>query len=181
MYDAAIGMYIMSDRLSMFTVMQGVLMAFLFIGANWYMWISIKRVPGHEKYLLPMKIIFVLLFAASAIWYAPRHFFATMQVEPYMIPDGMTKEAYIASVELPGALSYLALMNAKNPAAVVLIVGSLINWILYRIACAKGGVPFGKINPLTQYVLIFLSVRDIWLMTLMGPYRELARKDWHVY
>lgn len=181
MYDAAIGMYIMSDRLSMFMLMQGLLIGFLFIGANYYMWISVKRVEGHEKYLTPMKVGFVLLFICSAIWYSPRHFFATMMLEPGMLPAGMTKEAYLAATELPGPLSIFALMQAKNTAATFMVLISLCNYIIYRIACTKGKIVYGKVNPLSQYILVFLVFSDIWLMTLMGAIRELARKNFHVY
>jgi len=180
-YDAAIGMYIMSDRLSMFMLMQGILVGFLFVGANFYMWISIKRVSGHEKYLLPMKIGFILVFICAAIWYSPRHWFATMSIEPGIIPEGMTKAAYIAETELPSHLTVFALMFAKNLAALCMVLVSLINYILYRVACAKGKLEFGKINPLSQYVLIFLAFSDIWLMTWMGAIRSLARRDYHIY
>ncbi|MFQ5900272.1 MAG: cytochrome ubiquinol oxidase subunit I [Thermodesulfobacteriota bacterium] len=180
-YDAAIGMYIMSDRLSMFMLMQAVLIGFLFVGANLYMWISVKRVEGHEKYLLPMKVGFVLLFGAAAVWYAPRHFFATMMLEPGMIPAGMTKDAYMAAIELPGNLSKFALMGAKVPASGFMLLITLVNYILYRVACKRGKIAYGKVNPLAQYVLVFLAFSDIWLMTLMGGIRELARKNFHVY
>ncbi|MFQ5559966.1 MAG: glycine zipper family protein [Nitrospinota bacterium] len=180
-YDAAIGMYIMSDRLSMFMLMQGLLIGFLFIGANFYMYVSMKRVTGHEKYLLPMKIGFILVFVCAAIWYVPRHFFATMSVEPGMVPEGSTKEAFLLATELPPHLNVFALMFAKNTAAVLMVFVSLVNFILYRIACAKGELRFGKINPLSQYILVFLVFSDIWLMTWMGALRSLARRDWHIY
>jgi cytochrome bd-type quinol oxidase subunit 1 len=180
-YDAAIGMYIMSDRLSMMMLMQGMLIGFLFVGANFYMYVSLKRVSGHEKYLLPMKIGFVLIFCCAAIWYSPRHFFATMSLEPGMLPEGMEKEAYLKTVELPPNLSIFALMFAKNSAATSMVFLSLLNYIIYRVACAKGKLEFGKVNPLSQYILVFLVFSDIWLMTWMGGIRSLARRDYHIY
>ncbi len=180
-YDAAIGMYIMSDRLSMFMLMQAILVGVLFIGSNFYMWLSMKRIEGAEKYLPVMKVGFVLIFICAAIWYTPRHFFATMVMEPGMMPEGMTKQAYMSMVELPGTLTFMALMKAKNSAAIIMLAVSLTNYILYRKAIKVGRIVYGKINPLSQYVLVFLAFSDIWLMSLMGAIRELARMNYHVY
>lgn len=180
-YDASIGMYIMSDRLSMFMLVQAVLIGFLFIGSNYYIWVSTKRIEGVRGYLRGMKITYVLMFACAAIWFAPRHFFATMLLEPGMVPAAMTKDAYLATTELPGALAFVALMKSKNTAAALLVLLTLLNFILYRLAVKKGTIEYGKINPVSQYTLIFLAFSSTWLMGLMGAIRELARKNYHVY
>ncbi|VAX23050.1 hypothetical protein MNBD_NITROSPINAE02-153 [hydrothermal vent metagenome] len=180
-YDAAIGMYIMSDRLSMFMLVQAVLIGFLFVGSCYYIWVSTKRIEGAETYLKIMRYTFLLMFVCAAIWFAPRHFFATMIIEPGMVPEGMTDKEYLAATELPGNLAFVALMKAKNTAALILIGTVLFNYILYRIAVKKGRIIYGKINPISQYVLIFLAFSDVWLMALMGTIRELARKNYHVY
>ena len=39
----------------------------------------------------------------------------------------------------------------------------------------------GKINPISQYVLIFIAVTFTWLMGLMGYVRSGLRQHWHVY
>ncbi len=75
----------------------------------------------------------------------------------------------------------MALMKAKNTAALVLIFLTLLNFVLYRIAVKKGRIIYGKINPVSQYTLIFLAFSSTWLMGLMGAIRELARKNYHVY
>lgn len=180
-YDASIGMYIMSDRLSMFMLVQAILIGFLFIGSNYYIWVSTKRIEGVAKYLRGMKYTYVLMFVCAAIWFAPRHFFATMLLEPGMVPAAMTKDAYLVSTELPGTLAFMALMKAKNTAATVLIFLTLLNYILYRTAVKKGKIVYGKIDPVSQYTLIFLAFSSTWLMGLMGALRELARKNYHVY
>ena len=180
-YDAAIGMYIMSDRLSMFMLVQAVLIGFLFIGSNYYMWVSMKRIEGAEKYLKIMRFTFVILFVCAAIWFAPRHYFATMLIEPGMVPEGMTKEEFLANTELPGTLAWVALMKSKNTAALTMILTTLFNYILYRVAIKKGKIVWGRINPVSQYILVFLAFSDVWLMSLMGSIRELSRKNYHVY
>ncbi len=170
-YDATIGMYIMSDRESMFMLVQGLLVGTMFSASNIYMWVSMKRIENAERFFPAMKFGFILIVISAAIWFTPRRFFATMMPEPGM-NDAMV---------LPDDLAFMALMVAKNTAAFALVTVTLINYIFYTIATRTGKVHYGKINPLGVYVLIFLGFADIWLMSWMGTIRELSRMNWHIY
>ncbi len=180
-YDASLGIYMMSDRLSMFFEMQGILVGLLFLAANYYMWLSIRRVEGSERFALPMKLGFALVFLGNAIWVTPRHFFATMILEPGMLPSGMTEEAFIAQMELPAHLGFMALMPSKNTAAAWTALVTLINYVFYRIALRRGRITWGEIETPAQYALILLAFAAIWTMGLMGAVRSLIRKSFHVY
>ena len=170
-YDANIGMYIMSDRESMFMLVQGLLVGTMFSVSNIYMWVSMKRIENAQRFFPAMKFGFVLIVISATIWFTPRRFFATMLPEPGMNPD----------MVLPDNLAFLALMVSKNTAAFCLVTVTFINYIFYTIATKTGKVHYGKINPLGPYVLIFLGFSDIWLMSWMGTIRELSRMDWHIY
>ncbi|MBI5599436.1 MAG: cytochrome ubiquinol oxidase subunit I [Deltaproteobacteria bacterium] len=180
-YDASIGAYMMSDRLSMYMLVQGVLVGFIFIGSNYYIWLSTQRIVGGLKYMRWMKYTYVVMFVCAAIWFMPTHFFATMVLEPGMVPAWMTKEAYLVATQLPGNIAYLVLMPAKKIAAFFLVFLTLLNFVLYRIAVWRGKIEYGKINPVSQFTLIFVTFSSTWLMGLMGSIRELARKNYHVY
>ena len=170
-YDATIGMYIMSDRESMFMLVQGLLVGTMFSASNIYMWVSMKRIENAQRFFPAMKFGFVLIVISATIWFTPRRFFATMLPEPGMNPD----------MVLPDNLAFLALMVSKNTAAFCLVTVTFINYIFYTIATKTGKVHYGKINPLGPYVLIFLGFSDIWLMSWMGTIRELSRMNWHIY
>ncbi len=170
-YDATIGMYIMSDRESMFMLVQGLLVGTMFSASNIYMWVSMKRIENAQRFFPAMKFGFVLIIISAAIWFTPRRFFATMLPEPGMNPD----------MVLPDNLAFLALMISKNTAAFCLVTVTFINYIFYTIATKTGKVHYGKVNPLGPYVLIFLGFSDIWLMSWMGTIRELSRMNWHIY
>lgn len=180
-YDASLGIYMMSDRLSMFFEMQGMLVGTLFLAANYYMWLSVRRIEGGERFFRPMKIGFALIFLCSAVWVTPRHFFATMVLEPGMLPAGMTEEAFLAATELPGHLGFLALMVAKNTAALLIALVTLANYLFYRRAIRGGQITWGRIEAPSQYALILLAFVAIWTMGLMGAVRSLIRKSFHVY
>jgi cytochrome bd-type quinol oxidase subunit 1 len=180
-YDASLGIYMMSDRLSMFFEMQGILIGSLFLAGNYYIWLSMKRIEGAERFSGVIKVGFALIFVCNAIWITPRHWFATMIVEPGMLPAGLTEAEYIASMELPPHLGFLALMPAKNTAAALTILITLVNYVLYRLALRRGQVSWGAIDPRSQFALIFLAFNAIWTMGLMGAVRSLVRKHYHIY
>lgn len=180
-YDASLGIYMMSDRLSMFFEMQGILIGSLFLAGNYYIWLSLRRVTGAERFLPVVRASFAVILLCNAIWVTPRHFFATMILEPGMLPAGISEAEYLARTELPPHLGFLALMPAKNTAAALTIVVTWVNYALYRTALRRGHITWGAIDPRAQYTLIFLAFNAIWTMGLMGAVRELIRKHFHVY
>ena len=56
-----------------------------------------------------------------------------------------------------------------------------IDVLMYRNAKSLGETRWGRIHPVSQYVLIFLAVTFTWLMGLMGYVRSGLRQHWHVY
>ena len=62
-----------------------------------------------------------------------------------------------------------------------MIAVTAIDVLMYRNARSLGEVNWGRINPVSQYVLIFLAVTFTWLMGLMGYVRSGLRQHWHVY
>jgi cytochrome d ubiquinol oxidase subunit I len=173
-YDASLGIYLMSDRLSMFFEMQGILIGLGFLALNYYIWLSMRRIEGAARFASAIKVGFVLIFIGSAIWVTPRHFFATM------IPDpGVTLD--VGAMELPAHLGFMALMPAKNSAALWIIAVTLVNYVLYNVSMRRGKITWGEIEAPSQYALILLGFTAIWTMSLMGAVRSLMRKSFHVY
>jgi cytochrome bd-type quinol oxidase subunit 1 len=58
---------------------------------------------------------------------------------------------------------------------------TVIDVLMYRNAKQLGETRWGRIHPVSQYVLIFLAVTFTWLMGLMGYVRSGLRQHWHVY
>ena len=127
-----------------------------------------------------VKAAFLMVIIGNAIWMTPHAFVATQALEP---DDG--------SLSLPHAelnlgfvtvsWDMLALMPAKNAAAFTLVFVTIVNYILYNRAIRQGRIQWGKIDFISQFVLVFLAFSAIWTMGLMGAVRELTRKYFHVY
>ncbi len=62
-----------------------------------------------------------------------------------------------------------------------MVAVTVIDVLLFRNAKKSGEANWGKIAPISQYVLIFIAVTFTWLMGLMGYVRSGLRQHWHVY
>lgn len=173
-YDAAISTFMMADKLSSFFVMQGVLVVLLFVGANYYMWLSMQRIEGALRFTKYMKSVFAAVLVSGFIWIIPQNFLPDLLTNP---PPGVP----IEEVVLPERVIFLGLMMAKALAVTAIIIMTFITYLLYRRARITGVIHWGRINPISQYVLIFISAIAVYLMGLMGAVRELARQDYHIY
>jgi hypothetical protein len=133
---------------------------------------ALSKVPGLKNFTVSaftmVKIGFLMIVVADAIWMTPHGFVAT---------QGLATEEN----ELPSWAGELALMPAKNAAAFTLVFLTVVNYILYNRAIKRGTIMWGKIDFASQFVLIFLAFSAIWTMGLMGAVRSLTRKYYHVY
>ncbi len=173
LYDANIATFQMADKLSSFFVMQGLLVSLLFLGANYYMWMSIRRISGAERFQGYMRPIFTVIFVGGVIWIVPQNFF----------PDLTTQTPGVAleDIVLPERAGFLGLMMAKALAVTAIIIFTFVTYVVYRRALAQGTIRWGEIAPQAQYALVFVPAVAVYLMGLMGAIRELSRQDWHVY
>ncbi|MEE9247625.1 MAG: cytochrome ubiquinol oxidase subunit I [Dehalococcoidia bacterium] len=173
-YDASIATFMMADKLSTFFVMQGLLVSLLFLGANYYMWMSIRRITGSEAYLVYMKPTFGVIIVGAVIWLTPQNFLPDLTTPA---PEGVSETALF----VPERVVFLGLMMAKAIAVTAIILFTFLTYMVYRRAMAKGKMRWGEIAPQAQYALVFVPAVAVYLMGLMGAIRELARQDWHVY
>jgi len=173
LYDANIATFQMADKLSSFFVMQGLLVSLLFLGVNYYMWMSIRRIDGAERFSRYMRPIFGVIVAGGIVWIIPQNFY----------PDLTTQTPGVAleDIVLPERAGFLGLMMAKALAVTAIIILTFVTYMVYRRAMALGAVRWGEIAPQAQYALVFVPAVVVYLMGLMGAIRELSRQDWHVY
>jgi hypothetical protein len=82
---------------------------------------------------------------------------------------------------LPERFAFLGLMVAKALAVTAIIIMTFVTYLLYRRARATGRILWGRIDPMGQYVLIFIPAVAVYLMGLMGAIRSFTRMDYHVY
>lgn len=167
-YDASISTLLMADKLSWFFEIQGVLVGLMFLGANYYMWLSIKRIQGGERFSKLMKISFAIMFVGTAIWITPQAFLPDLTSSP-------SGSLSITDLAIPANFAFLGMMMAKAIAVTAIVILTFVTYLVYRRALATGSIAWGKIDVRAQYTLIFLPALAIYTMGLMGAIRELAR------
>jgi amino acid permease len=174
LYDASISTLLMADKLSWFFEVQGILVVLLFLGANYYMWLSLQRIAGGARFLRYMKTTFVVIFVAAVVWVTPQNFLADLTS---LAPAGVGMEELV----IPEGAAFMGLMMAKGLAVTAIIIMTFVSYLLYRRAMATGTVIWGRIDTKSQFVLLFIPTVAVFLMGLMGAIREMARQDFHVF
>ena len=143
----------------------------------------IAKIPPFRKWTVSptttIKLGFLMLIFGNAIWMTPHAFVATQALS--------THETELPDTEFfnIGAWVYsatdLALMPTKNVAVALIVLVTIINFVIYNRAIRRGRIQWGKIDFVSQFVLIFLAFSAIYTMSLMGTVRSLLRKYFHVY
>jgi cytochrome bd ubiquinol oxidase subunit I len=139
-----------------------------------------KLIPWTVSSRTMVKTAFMMVIIGNAIWMTPHAFVATQALAP---DDGSLSlphtEVSLGFITLDWSM--LALMPAKNAAAFTLVFVTIVNYIMYNRALRQGRIVWGKIDFVSQFVLVFLAFSAIWTMGLMGAVRELTRKYFHVF
>jgi len=117
---------------------------------------KIPQVPWVKK----GNIIMVALFAIAA------SYIIFLGVYGYFVPANIR-----VGLSVPQVLSTLS----------VIVLGSLLDGIMYRRAETVGPIEWGDMPRRSQYILFLLAVSFTWLMGLMGYVRSGVRQHWHVY
>ena len=69
-YDASICPYMMADQLSMFFEMQGAMVGLIFLGSNYYIWLSMKRIQGVEQVRISGLVMLAVILMPVVMGYA---------------------------------------------------------------------------------------------------------------
>ena len=80
-YDFSFCPYMMADQLSMFFEMQGIMIGLLFLGINYYSWLSVKRIEGADSVRITILAPIVLVVLLPVMMWVMNH---------YWIPDPMS-------------------------------------------------------------------------------------------
>lgn len=152
-YSPQMGTTLMGGAFSWLFIIQAVLIAALFISANYYMWLGLGRIPGghrYYKYLLAME---VLIFLAMAVW-----------MTPHTLVASLAEARRMGAAHHP-LLGVLGVMSAKNTAVNVAILTTFVSFVLYRRANKrrKATRPAGGLSG-----PIFLAVLSLFPILFCG-------------
>lgn len=239
-YDQTMGITLMGGVLSWGWILQGVIIAVIFLSLNYYLWIGMERMEGAERYrkfILPLLAIITLCLM---IWFTPHSLVATQEearkigstFHPLLSVLGImtAKNTAVNIMLLATYISFVIYRRSNKIATIswvktgnlmfwgivataaifiiylgikgyfvetqvriiystyqvlfvlfVLVVGTIMDVLIYKDAKIIGPTKWGKMPVRSQYILIIIAVSFTWLMGLMGFIRSSSRLNWHVY
>lgn len=146
------GVTMMGGLLTWLFVVQALTVGALFLGINYYIWQSIGRIPGGERYQPYFKAIVYGLMASFLVWFTP-HTLA-------MTPSEMKA---VGAAQHP-VIGYFGVMSAKNGAINVMICLTVLSYLLYRRANRVLTISWASIgNAVLVALFVFGLVNIIWL------------------
>ncbi len=121
-FSSVMGNNMMGGAFSWTFIVQAILIGMLFIGANFYLWSGMQRIPGAERYQGYIKYINFVLLLCFAVWLTPHN----LPLSP--------EEQIVMGGQYHPVLKYLGLMSAKNAAVNFIIISTFFSFLLYRRA-----------------------------------------------
>ncbi len=146
----------MGGTFSWLFIIQAVLIGNLFLAANYYLWVSMERIPGAERYHRFIKYLLASIAICFLVWATPHSLVATIEEARQM-----------GGAHHP-MLGVLGVMSAKNTAVNVLILTTFLSFLLYRRANKKPTVSWAKTGNRVQFGIFAVSVGVVVFLGVYG-------------
>ena len=104
-------------------IIQAILIGFIFLGGNYYLWSGMQRIKGAERYEKYIKYMLVILIVCFIIW-----------LTPHNLPLSAEEKDAMGGEQYHPILKYLGLMSAKNAVVNLIILTTFFGFLLYRRA-----------------------------------------------
>jgi len=158
-FSQSMGVTMMGGLLTWLFVVQALLIGALFLGVNYYLWQSMARLRGGERYQPYYQLLLGVLMLALFIWLTPH---------TVMMSGSEVKAMGGASHPVVGNYG---VMSAKNGAVNILILVTTLSFIYYRRAnrtmvvswVKKGNILIGALFLLGSLNIIGLSAYGFYL------------------
>jgi cytochrome bd ubiquinol oxidase subunit I len=158
-FSQSMGVTMMGGLLTWLFVVQALLVGVLFLGINYYLWQSMGRLRGGERYQVYLKYLVYALFACLVVWFTPH----TMLLSP-------SEVRAMGGAQHPVIGNY-GVMSAKNGAINVMMCLTALSYIFYRRAnrtitvswAPLGNAILGAVFSVGILHIVWLSVYGFYL------------------
>jgi hypothetical protein len=158
-FSQSMGVTMMGGLLTWLFVVQALLIGVLFLGINFYIWQSMARLSGGERYHPYYRMLLTVFMVALVIWLTPHTVFMSASEVKAM-----------GGAQHPVVGNY-GVMSAKNGAINIMILVTTMSFLYYRRAnrtivvpwATKGNILMGAIFLLGALNIIWLSVYGYYL------------------
>ena len=152
------GITMMGGMLSWLFVIQAITVGVLFLGINYYIWQSMGRISGGERYQPFFKGIVFALMLCFLVWFTP-HTIA-------MTPSEMKA---MGAAQHP-VIGQFGVMSAKNGAINVMICLTALSYVLYRRANHIVRVSWARFGNIGMAFLFIVGIGNVLWLAIYGFY-----------
>lgn len=159
-FSQSLGVTLMGGTFSWLFIIQAVLIGNLFLAANYYLWVSMERIPGAERYRKFIGYLLAVITLCFLVWATPHSLVATVD------------EARRMGGSHHPILGVLGVMSAKNTAVNVLILTTYISFLLYRRANKEATVSWARTGNIVQFAIFALTIAFVVFLGVYGYFVE---------
>ena len=166
-YDQQLGITMMGGILSWLFILQAVLIGALFLGANYYLWLGMERIPGSERYRRFIPWLLGILTVCFLVWLTPHSLVASLE----------------ESRKMGGAhhplLGVFGVMSAKNTVVNIMILSTFLSFLIYRRGNKGERLPMSQQSVVSKITLVVITVVALFVLfwAQTGPL-QAAEKLW---
>jgi len=152
MFRQTMGVTMMGGLLTWLFVVQALLIGVLFLGVNYYLWQSMARIKGGERYQRYYQLLLGVLMLALFIW-----------LTPHTLLTSAGEAKAMGGAQHPVIGNY-GVMSAKNGAVNILILVTALSFLYYRRANRTMTISWVKTgNVVIAMVYLIGAVNIVWL------------------
>jgi cytochrome d ubiquinol oxidase subunit I len=160
-FNEQMGIQLMGGFFAWLWVMQAILISAILFFINYYLWISLHKMPGGERYFPYVKFLFIILLLGCAVWITPHDVALSLE------------EARRTGTYHP-ALGKLGVMAAKNTAVILSYLATFLSFSIFRMSNKEPTVKWAKTGHIARGAIIVGSSSAVLLLGVMSYYVSAA-------
>jgi cytochrome d ubiquinol oxidase subunit I len=156
-FNEQMGIQLMGGFFAWLWVMQAILIGAILFFINYYLWISLHKMPGGERYFKYVKFLFIVLLLGYAVWLTPHDVALSLE------------EARRTGTYHP-ALGKLGVMAAKNTAVILSYLATFLSFAIFRMSNKEPTVSWAKTGNMIRALLIVVSAAGVLVLGILSYY-----------
>ncbi len=161
-FNQGMGMTMMGGAFSWLFVIQAMMIGVLFLGANFYFWLSMGRIEGTQVYRKFVKYLLLVGGLCTAAWATPRY------------PISSAEELGLMGGPSHPILKFFGQMSSKNTAVNLFILTTFLSFYLFRRSGKRPVVSWAKSGVVAQMVIFFSCVTAVIFIGVDGYFVDTS-------
>ncbi len=154
-FNEQMGIQLMGGFFAWLWVMQAILNGAILFFVNYYLWISLHKMPGGERYYKYVKFLFIVILLGYAVWLTPHSMALSLE------------EARRTGAYHP-VLGKLGIMASKNTAVIISYLATFLSFAIFRMSNKEPSVAWAKKGHKGRLFILVASTAAILFLGICG-------------